>query len=169
MMLLEHRGTVKTAKELMEMCGDMDKDKNHRITFVEWCCAMFHKNYDELFNFVDEEARERAMEEAMRFGEEAKQAEEEIARANRQKELQAQLRAAALERESKLTGVAGMKAFFARKVEVTKTNEQQVRKSYHYYIANVIILLIIIILTTASLRSKKKRLEERHCEMRNSE
>lgn len=91
-----------TAKELMDWVGATDRDHNNRITFVEWCCACFQKSYDELFTFVDEEARERAMEEAMRFGEEARKAEEEIERAQRQKELQAQLRAAALERESKL-------------------------------------------------------------------
>lgn len=47
------------------------------------------------------------MEEARIFGEEAAKAELEIEKAQQQKELQAQLRAAALERESKLTGVAG--------------------------------------------------------------
>lgn len=102
MMLLEHRGSVMTAKELVEWVGGIDRDHNHRITFVEWCCAFFKKSFDELFTFVDEDARQRAMEEAMKFGEEARAAEEEIARAQRQKELQAQLRAAALERESKL-------------------------------------------------------------------
>jgi len=132
MMMLERRGEVKTAKELMDMVGDMDKDNHHRITFVEWCCAVYKKSYDDLFTFVDEAAKERAMAEAMRAGEEAKEAEAAIERAEKQKELQAQLRAAALERESKLTGVAGMKAFFARKVEgaqdVTKTNEQQIKE-----------------------------------------
>jgi hypothetical protein len=132
MMLLEHRGTVMTATELMEWVGATDRDHNNRITFVEWCCAWFQKSYDELFTFVDEAARERAIEEAMIFGEEARRAEVEIERAQRQKELQAQLRAAALERESKLTGVAGMKAFFARQaegaVDTTKTNEQQIKE-----------------------------------------
>jgi predicted Rossmann-fold nucleotide-binding protein len=101
-MLFEFRGTVKTAKELFEMFKGMDANKNNRISFVELCCAYFNKSYDELFTFVDEEARHRAMEEAARLGEEAKKAEEEIERAKTQKELQAQLRAAALERESKL-------------------------------------------------------------------
>ncbi len=107
-MFLEHRGTVKTATELRTMVGDMDKDKNHLLSFVEWCCAYYGKSYEDLNNFVDEEARERAMEEAMRAGEEAKKAEEEIERAKAQKELQASLRAAALERESKLEGVLSL-------------------------------------------------------------
>lgn len=101
-MLLERRGTVKTAKELMDMCNEMDKDKNLHITFIEFCCAIYQKSYDELFTFVDEEARQKAMEDVKIFGEEAKKVEEEIQRAIRAKELQAQLRAAALERESKL-------------------------------------------------------------------
>lgn len=132
MMLLERRGTVMTAKELMDMCADMDKDKNLQITFIELLCGLYQKSYDELFNFIDEEARIRAMEDARKFGEEAAAAEEEIERAKKAKELQAQLRAAALERESKLTGVAGMRAFFFRQVEgaqdVTKTNEQQIKE-----------------------------------------
>ncbi|RYG94732.1 hypothetical protein EON65_57035 [archaeon] len=105
MMLLEHRGTVRTAKELMDLVGEMDKDKNLKVSFIELCCALFQKSYDDLFTFVDEEAHARAMEEARVFGEEARKAEEEIERARQAKELQAQLRAAALERESKLVCV----------------------------------------------------------------
>lgn len=102
LVLLERRGTVKTAKELMDWVGGVDRDKNNLISFVEWCCAFYNKSYDELFTFVDEEAKQRALEEARIFGEEARKAELEIERAKQQKELQAQLRAAALERESKL-------------------------------------------------------------------
>jgi hypothetical protein len=102
MRMLEHRGEVKTAKELFQMIGHMDVDKNHRISFTELCCAYYHKSYEELFTFTDEDARRRALDEAMLAGEEAAKAEEEIEKARKQKELQAQLRAAALERESKL-------------------------------------------------------------------
>eukprot|EP01031_Cornospumella_fuschlensis_P018670 gene18670-22867_t len=56
MMLLEHRGTVRTAKELMDLVGEMDKDKNLKVSFIELCCALFQKSYDDLFTFVDEEA-----------------------------------------------------------------------------------------------------------------
>lgn len=112
-MLLERRGTVMTAKELMELVGEMDKDKNLHINFIELCCALYQKSFDELFSFVDEEARERAMEDARKFGEEAHQAEENIEKAKKAKELQAQLRAAALERESKLVSIAISAAFCA--------------------------------------------------------
>lgn len=46
MMLLEHRGIVKTAKELRAMMSTMDVDKNHRLSFVEWCCAIFERSYE---------------------------------------------------------------------------------------------------------------------------
>jgi len=84
------------------MVGDMDRDNNLHVTFTEWCCAYYQKSYDELFNFVDEDARRLAFDAAMKFGETARIAELEIERAKQLKELQAQLRAAALERESKL-------------------------------------------------------------------
>jgi len=129
--LLEQRGTVVTASELMGMINNMDHDHNGRITFLEWCCTYYMKSYDEMFVYVDEESRQLALDAAFKFSEEARKTEEEIERAKKQKELQAQLRAAALERESKLTGVAGMKAFFARAasegaVNLAKTNEEQV-------------------------------------------
>jgi hypothetical protein len=102
MMMFERRGSIKTARELRQLVMAMDQNSNHKLSLLEWLCAHFGKSYADLNDFVDEEARARAMEEAMRAGEEAKRAEEEIARAAQQKELQASLRAAALERESKL-------------------------------------------------------------------
>ncbi len=101
-MVMERRGSVKTAKQLMDIVGEMDHDKNLHVSFIELCCAVFHKSFDELFNFVDEDAHRKAMEEARKFGEDARMAEEEIKKAKMAQELQAQLRAAALERESKL-------------------------------------------------------------------
>lgn len=105
MMLLEHRGEVKTATELRQMVGDMDKDHNHKLSFIEWLCAHFHKNFEDLNNFVDQAARDKAMEEAMKYGEEARAAEEEIQKAAELKEVEAQLRAAQLEEESKLVSL----------------------------------------------------------------
>lgn len=104
-MLLEHRGQVRTARELREAVGDMDKDHNHKLSFIEWLCFHFKKSFEDLNNFVDDEARTKAMEEAMKFGEEARLAEEEIQKAAELKELEAQIRAAQLEEESKLVSV----------------------------------------------------------------
>eukprot|EP01035_Chromulina_nebulosa_P031994 gene31994-42693_t len=61
MMLLEGRGIVKTAKELRAMISTMDVDNNHRLSFVEWCCAIFERSYQELNNFSDEDARQSAL------------------------------------------------------------------------------------------------------------
>jgi hypothetical protein len=119
-MLLEHRGEVRTATELREMIAGMDADKNHRLSFVEFCCAYFHKSFDNLNTYVDEDARAACLAEAMKFGEEAKKAEEAIAEAAREKEEEATARAAKIEEEGKMSGVAGMRAFFARQAESTK-------------------------------------------------
>lgn len=102
MMMFERRGSIKTARELRQLVMAMDQNSNHKLSLLEWLCAHFGKSYADLNDFVDQEARERALEEAMKAGEEAKQAEEAIKRAEQQKELQASLRAAALERESKM-------------------------------------------------------------------
>ena len=102
MMMFERRGSIKTARELRQLVMAMDQNSNHKLSLLEWLCAHFGKSYADLNDFVDEDARARALEEAMKAGEEAKAAEEAIKRAEQQKELQASLRAAALERESKL-------------------------------------------------------------------
>lgn len=102
MMMFERRGSIKTARELRQLVMAMDQNKNHRLSLLEWLCAHFGKSYADLNDFVDEDARARALEEAMLAGEAARKAEEDIKLAEQQKELQASLRAAALERESKL-------------------------------------------------------------------
>eukprot|EP01038_Epipyxis_sp_PR26KG_P008708 gene8708-11767_t len=132
MKLLEARGETKTATELRAMIADIDKDKNHCVSFLEWCVCIYHKNWEELNDFVDEEARARAMEEARLASEAAERAALEILHAAEEKERLAKERADKLEEESKLSGVAGMKAFFARQAEgasdVTKTNEQTIKE-----------------------------------------
>lgn len=102
--ILERRGTAKTATELRQMIADMDKDHNHKISFLELCCAMFGKSYDDLNDFVDEDARKLALEAAMKASEAARAAEEEIEHSKRNMELAAQIRAAAIDRESRLVG-----------------------------------------------------------------
>lgn len=104
MMLLEHRGSTKTFQELRAMISDMDVDNNHRISFIEWCCAVFHKPYAELNNFADEEARQAALAEARAHAEAAKAVEEEMKRAKEGEEAAARERAEAIERESKMVG-----------------------------------------------------------------
>lgn len=133
-MLLEHRGEAKTATELREMIASMDADKNHRLSFVEFCCAYFSKSFEDLNNYVDEDARNAALAEAKIFGEEAAKAEAAIAAANAEKERLAAERAAKIEEESKLTGVAGMRAFFKRQAdgqaEAAKSNKETIQEEY---------------------------------------
>jgi O-succinylbenzoate synthase len=106
MMFLEHRGIAKTATEVRGMMSGMDKDHSTRLSFIEWCCAFYSKSFEELDNFSDEAARAIAIEEAMKAGEVAKAAEEEIERAKIEKELQAAARAEELEKESKLVSLS---------------------------------------------------------------
>lgn len=132
LMLLESRGETKTAVELRQMVKDIDKDGDHMVSFIEWCCCVYQKPFEALNDFADEAARQAAMEQARAAGEAMRQAMAEIERAKLEEEQKAAIRAAALERESRLTGVAGAAAFFARKIEsagdATLTNEQKIKQ-----------------------------------------
>ncbi len=64
--------------------------------------SYFGKDYDELNNFVDEEARALAHEQDMLAAIKMKAAEDEIVRARELEEAKARERAATLEAESKL-------------------------------------------------------------------
>lgn len=122
MMLFEARGHVKTFVELREMAKAFDFDGDHTLSFLEMATGIFEKDWVELHNLGDRAEYEKAM----RVIKEAEAAREEAAAK----------RAAELESEAKLTGVAGMRAFFARQAEKTKdggddpeglTNEQRIK------------------------------------------
>ena len=100
--LMEHRATVKTARELRAMIADMDFDKNHRLSFIELCCAYFTKPYEELNNFVDEEARAAALEQAKAAADRVRMAEEEQRLAKEEEERKARELEAEIEAEKKL-------------------------------------------------------------------
>eukprot|EP00604_Paraphysomonas_vestita_P000881 CAMPEP_0174819118 /NCGR_PEP_ID=MMETSP1107-20130205/2160_1 /TAXON_ID=36770 /ORGANISM="Paraphysomonas vestita, Strain GFlagA" /LENGTH=149 /DNA_ID=CAMNT_0016032023 /DNA_START=481 /DNA_END=930 /DNA_ORIENTATION=- len=72
------------------------------------------------------------MEQAQLAGERARKLEEEEAQRKAAEEEAARLRAEEIERESRLTGVAGMSAFFKRQIEnagdATQTNEQKIKE-----------------------------------------
>ena len=57
LMLLEHKNLTKTATELRMLLADIDKNKDRQVNFLEWCCFVFQKPWEELNNFVDEDAR----------------------------------------------------------------------------------------------------------------
>jgi 2-hydroxychromene-2-carboxylate isomerase len=71
MMLLESRGETKTAVELRAMVAEIDMDHNHTVNFLEWCCAIYNKSWEDTNNFADDDARLAAMEEAKKAGEKA--------------------------------------------------------------------------------------------------
>lgn len=114
MMFLEHRQQTKTAMELRALLVDIDKDGNHKLNFLEWCCFYFNKSYDDLNDFVDEEARARALAEAAEAAIKIQEAQKAIEEAKRKEEEDAAKEAAEIEEESKLTGVKGAAAFFKR-------------------------------------------------------
>jgi hypothetical protein len=131
MMLLEHRGCAKTAVELRALLTDIDKDQSHSVNFLEWLCFWFKKSYDDLNDFVDEDARDRAYAEAAAAGEAAQIAQEKIEAAKLAEEEAARKRAEEIEAESKLTGVAGATAFFKRaaldSADKGLTNEEKIK------------------------------------------
>jgi hypothetical protein len=102
MLLMEHRGCVMTATEIMGMVGNEYHDSSTRLSFIEWLCAYYLKDFQDMFVYVDEASRQAALAEAMKYTEEARRLEEEIEKARQLREMRASIRAAALERESKL-------------------------------------------------------------------
>lgn len=132
MMLLEHRGETKTALELREMVREMDKNRDHKLNFLEWACCRYRKSWEELHTFADENARQAALTQMAAARAQAERVQAEMAEVKRREEEAAARRAAELEAEAKLTGVAGMSAFFRRAAEstadTTKTNEQRIKE-----------------------------------------
>ena len=113
-MFLEHRQETKNAMELRALLVDIDKDGDHKLNFLEWCCFYFNKSYDDLNDFVDEEARAKAMAEAAEAAKKIQAAHKAIEDAKRKEEEDAAREAAEIEEEKKLTGVKGAAAFFKR-------------------------------------------------------
>jgi len=46
--LLESRGETKTSRELRTMVADIDKDKNHKLSFLEFACAVLGRSWQTL-------------------------------------------------------------------------------------------------------------------------
>jgi len=46
--LLEMRGETKTFKEMRAMVAEIDLDRNRKLSFLEWCCAVFKKSWQVL-------------------------------------------------------------------------------------------------------------------------
>lgn len=86
---------------------------------------------------------------AREAGAKAREVEEAMEAAKREEEEKARIRAEELEKESKMTGVQGMSAFFKRQIEgqsdTTLTNEQRVSRNLYPCIA----LYLCIVCSTA--------------------
>lgn len=102
LMLMEARGDTKTVIEMRETFGKIDTNKNHKLSFLEWLCYIYEKDFTETNTFQDNEARLAAMEQARRAGEHARQLEEAENQRKAAEEEAARRRAEELERESKL-------------------------------------------------------------------
>ena len=59
--LLEFRGDTRTFRELRTLVAEMDLDNNHKISFVEYACAIYKLDYFSLNDFADEDARQAAL------------------------------------------------------------------------------------------------------------
>lgn len=133
MQLLEFRGNTKTFRELREMVVEMDLDHNHKLSFLEYACAIYKLDYFSLNDFVDEEARQAAL---AAIAEAKKKREEVIAKMEAMKlaeEEKKRKEEEEIEAEKQLTGVASKKAFFARAAknagaDETKSNEQRIKE-----------------------------------------
>jgi hypothetical protein len=81
------------------------------VNFLEWCCYVYNKDFTETNSFVDAEARNAAMAEASKAGEEARLIEEAAAKAKADEEEAARQRAEELERESKMVSPTSISCF----------------------------------------------------------
>ena len=106
LLLLEDRNLTKTATELRELLKDMRKNKGKNVSFVESACSFFSKDFDELNNFDDEEAKERASLVAIEQEVKLKQVEEEARRKKEDDEEKLLAKAAELDAESKLVCIS---------------------------------------------------------------
>uniref|UniRef100_A0A7S2XXF2 EF-hand domain-containing protein n=1 Tax=Fibrocapsa japonica TaxID=94617 RepID=A0A7S2XXF2_9STRA len=132
--LLERKGTAKTLLELREMMNKMtNESEDRRINFLKWSTCYYEKSWMLLHRFTNQKAYEEAMENIQQAKNMAMKVEEEMRLAKANDEKIAKERAEQLEKEAKLTGVAGMKAFFQRKAEESRedktlTNEQRIKQ-----------------------------------------
>lgn len=113
-MFLEHRNETKTAMELRALLVEIDKNKDHTLNFLEWCCFYFNKSYDDLNDFTDEEARQKALALAAEAAAMYKAAQDKIEAAKKAEEEAKAKEEADIAAEKEMTGVKGAAAFFKR-------------------------------------------------------
>lgn len=104
MMLMESRGLFKSAFELRLITSQFGEDKSdgRSLSFLEVCCAVYGTSWEALNDFVDEEARDRALLMSKVAAKEVAVAASKIAEAKLQEGNAANERAAIIEKESRL-------------------------------------------------------------------
>mmetsp|Transcript_23955 Transcript_23955/g.24193 ORF Transcript_23955/g.24193 Transcript_23955/m.24193 type:complete len:280 (+) Transcript_23955:192-1031(+) len=133
MLLFEDRGEAKTATELKNDMTAIGVNSNEKtLNFLQYLCILYKKKYDEVNSFPSDEAKSMTLAEAKAAFDAAARIEEEMLQAKLAKEAEDKKKAEELEKESRLTGVLGMAAFFNRQIQrVTDsslTNEQLITR-----------------------------------------
>ena len=104
MMVMDARGVSKSAFELRLITSQYggEKSEGRSFSFLEICCAVYETDWDALNDFVDDEARDRALVTAKAAADEIEIAAAKIANAKIEEERAAEIRAATIEEESRL-------------------------------------------------------------------
>ena len=111
MMLMESRGLVKSAFELRLITSQFGEEKidSRSLNFLEVCCTVYGASWDALNDFVDEDARERALLTSKVAAKEIAIAASKIAEAKVEEENAANERAAIIEKESRLVSTISLR------------------------------------------------------------
>jgi hypothetical protein len=108
MMVMDARGVSKSAFELRLITSQYggEKSEGRSFSFLEICCAIYETDWDALNDFVDDDARDRALLTAKAAADEIEIAAAKIANAKIEEEKAAELRAATIEEESRLVSTS---------------------------------------------------------------
>ena len=104
LMLMESRGLFKSAFELRLITSQFGEDKTdgRSLNFMEVCCAVYGTSWEALNEFVDDEARDRALLKSKVAAKEIAIAAAKIAEAKLEEANAANERATIIEKESRL-------------------------------------------------------------------
>jgi len=125
--LLESRDQTKTFKEMRQMVADIDIDKNRKLSFLEWACAIYSKSWDKLHALTvdpQEVAKLEALAKAAAEEEKAKRDEVERALIAENERRVEQLRAEQKKAEKENNVEATKAAKLALEAELARQAEE---------------------------------------------
>jgi len=132
MRLLEARGNVKSFKELRQMVSDIDVDKNRKLSFLEWACAIYSKSWDVLWTpSIDPEEiakAEKLQQEAIAYEAKQKALAEEAEKESNAKALE-ELKAS--EAKARADGDVDAAARFAEATRLENIRQAEALKKKH--------------------------------------